>query len=65
MLFLDYLSAASKDLFHRLVVLCWYLTTVKEVINVVCVTNIVGIVACKFQGLLYASNFAEMVIFWL
>ena len=47
--------------------LCWYLTSVKEVISVlscasVCVLTIVGIVACKYQSLLYVGDFARVVI---
>ena len=60
--------AASKGFFHKLVVLClcWYLATVEEVISFcVCVSNIVGIVAYKYQGLLYASNVVRVVTCWL
>ena len=49
---LDYLCSFKK-LFPQTscVVLCWYLTAVKEMISVicVCVTSIRGIVACKYQ----------------
>ena len=37
-------------------------TTVKKMISVVCVLSIVDIVASKYQGSLYVSNFARVVI---
>ena len=30
-----------------------------------CVSSIVGILACKYQGSLYVGNFARVVICWL
>ena len=41
------------------VVLCWYSRTVTKMISVMCVSSVIGIVACKYQGLLYVSNFAR------